>query len=194
LNYLTAYLCAIVQLYKTAKNTKMPHLTIQQIDSSAILALQSISRKIFLEAFADTTSEANMKDYLDSSFSYDKLMAELEQPNSQFYFALSEGNVVGYLKLNTGDAQTEQELEEALEIERIYVLAAFHGQKVGQALLNKAFDVARALQFKTIWLGVWENNQRALRFYTKAGFEVFNSHIFRLGNDEQTDLMMKKQL
>ncbi|QIL42337.1 GNAT family N-acetyltransferase [Pedobacter sp. HDW13] len=172
----------------------MHQLTIQQVGPSAILTLQSISRQIFLEAFADTTSEANMKAYLDSSFSYDKLMAELEHPNSQFYFAFSEGNVVGYLKLNTGDAQTEQELEEALEIERIYVLSAFHGQKVGQALLNKAFEVAEALQCKNIWLGVWENNQRALRFYSKAGFEVFNSHVFRLGNDEQTDLMMKKQL
>jgi len=172
----------------------MHQLTLQQVGPSAILTLQSISRQIFFEAFADTTSEANMKAYLDSSFSYDKLMAELENANSQFYFALFEGNVVGYLKLNTGDAQTEQELAEALEIERIYVLAAFHGQKVGKALLNKAFEVAAELQCKTIWLGVWENNQRALRFYTKAGFEVFNSHIFRLGNDEQTDLMMKKQL
>jgi len=172
----------------------MHQLTLQQVGPSDILTLQSISRQIFLEAFGDTTSEANMKAYLDSSFSYDKLMAELENANSQFYFALFEGNVVGYLKLNTGDAQTEQELAEALEIERIYVLAAFHGQKVGKALLNKAFEVAAELQCKTIWLGVWENNQRALRFYTKAGFEVFNSHIFRLGNDEQTDLMMKKQL
>ncbi|SDC21601.1 GNAT family N-acetyltransferase [Pedobacter soli] len=169
-------------------------ITIQQIGPSAILTLQIISRQIFLEAFADTTSEANMQAYLDSSFSYDKLLAELENPGSKFYFALSEENVVGYLKLNTGDAQTEQELEDALEIERIYVLAAYHGQKVGQALLNKAFEVAEELQYKNIWLGVWENNQRAIRFYTKAGFEVFNSHIFRLGDDEQTDLMMKKQL
>jgi len=172
----------------------MHHLTIQQIGPSAILTLQEISRKIFLETFTDTTSEANMQTYLDSSFSYDKLLAELEDPNSQFYFALSEGNVVGYLKLNTGDAQTEHELTEALEIERIYVQAAYHGQKVGQALLNKAFEVANALQCKNIWLGVWENNQRAIRFYTKAGFEVFNSHVFRMGDDEQTDLMMKKQL
>lgn len=190
MNYCVTYLCAI-----TIPQIKMHHLiTIQQIGTSAVLELQAISRQIFSEAFADTTSEANMKAYLDSSFAHDKLLAELEDPCSRFYFALSAGKVVGYLKLNTGDAQTEQELTAALEIERIYVLAAYHGQKVGQALLNKAFEVANALQCKNIWLGVWENNQRAIRFYTKAGFTVFNSHIFRLGDDEQTDLMMKKQL
>jgi len=194
LNYLLAYLWVIIMLYKLSNKIKMHHLTIQQVGPSAISTLQSVSREIFLESFADTTSEANMQAYLDSSFSHDKLMGELQHPGSQFYFALAEGNVIGYLKLNTGDAQTEKELEEALEIERIYVLSAFHGQKVGQALLNKALEVARAQQFRTVWLGVWENNERAIRFYTKAGFEVFSSHTFWLGNDEQTDLMMKKQL
>ncbi|MNF16430.1 Protease synthase and sporulation negative regulatory protein PAI 1 [compost metagenome] len=55
-------------------------------------------------------------------------------------------------------------------------------------------EVAVQEQVLYIWLGVWEENKRALRFYEKNGFTVFDKHIFRLGNDEQTDLMMKKTI
>ena len=81
-----------------------------------------------------------------------------------------------------------------MEIERIYVKSSHHGKKVGQLLYSKALDIAFLKDKKYIWLGVWEENKRAVNFYKKNGFEEFDKHIFRLGNDEQTDLMMKKIL
>jgi len=102
--------------------------------------------------------------------------------------------VIGYLKLNFGQAQTELQDEKALEIERIYVIKEFHGKDVGQLLYNKALQIARQKIVEYIWLGVWEENRRAINFYTKNGFVEFDKHIFKLGNEVQTDKMMKLSL
>jgi ribosomal protein S18 acetylase RimI-like enzyme len=79
-------------------------------------------------------------------------------------------------------------------IERIYVLKEFHGKNVGQILYEKAMQIARQSNANYVWLGVWEENARAINFYKKNGFVEFEKHIFKLGNDEQTDIMMKLQL
>lgn len=81
-----------------------------------------------------------------------------------------------------------------MEIERTYVLRSHHGKKVGQLLYNQALDVALNNKAEYLWLGVWEQNPRAIRFYEKNGFVAFDKHIFKLGADEQTDIMMKKLL
>ena len=154
--------------------------------------LQQISRQTFAETFSASNSEENMKKYLDEAYSLDKLSAELQDPGARFYFAREGGEPVGYLKLNSETAQTELKDERALEIERIYVLSSWQGKQVGQLLYNKAIEVARELQADYIWLGVWEENQRAIRFYERNGFVAFDKHIFRLGDDEQTDIMMKR--
>jgi ribosomal protein S18 acetylase RimI-like enzyme len=135
-----------------------------------------------------------MEKYLEEGFSLEKLTAELKNNNSEFYFAVMDNKVIGYLKLNFGPSQTELKDDKALEIERIYVLREFHGKKVGQLLYEKAMQIARQINADYVWLGVWEENPRAINFYKKNGFVEFDKHIFKLGNDEQTDIMMKLQL
>ncbi|REC78446.1 GNAT family N-acetyltransferase [Chryseobacterium elymi] len=156
--------------------------------------IQNIGRQTFSETFAESNSEEAMKTYLEESFSTEKVNSELTNPNSHFFIAWEEDIPVGYLKLNSGEAQTELKDETSLEIERIYVKKSHHGQKVGQLLYDQALETARSLNKSYLWLGVWEENLRALQFYRKNGFEEFGTHTFRLGNDDQTDLMMKKML
>jgi ribosomal protein S18 acetylase RimI-like enzyme len=124
----------------------------------------------------------------------EKLTNELNNPNSSFYFAVVNDKIIGYLKINFGDSQTELKQENALEIERIYVLKEFHGKKIGQLLFEKAMELAIQKKADYVWLGVWEENPRAISFYKKNGFVEFDKHIFKLGDDEQTDIMMKLQL
>jgi ribosomal protein S18 acetylase RimI-like enzyme len=169
-------------------------ITINRATLQDIQTLQEIGRTTFLETFAEVNSEQDMKAYLEESFSIAKLTAELENKDSQLYFALLDGSVIGYLKINLGQAQTEKQDLAALEIERIYVLKEFHRQKVGQLLYQKAIEIAHEIKATYVWLGVWEENHKALAFYEKNGFVTFDQHIFRLGSDEQTDLMMKKVL
>lgn len=162
------------------------------VNTNEIGLLQQISRQTFAETFAASNTEENMKKYLEEVYSLEKLAAEIADPNARFYFAREGGEVVGYLKLNGGNSQTELKDERALEIERIYVLSSWYGKQVGQLLYNKAIEVARELNADYIWLGVWEENQLAIRFYERNGFVAFDKHIFRLGDDEQTDIMMKR--
>lgn len=171
------------------ENIQLKKVTLNDIDQ-----LQKIGRQTFFETFAESNTEENMKEYLENSFSTEKLHSELNNPNSEFYFAVEEDTVIGYLKINFGASQTELKDDKALEIERIYVLKEFHGKKVGQLLYEKAIQIAKETKSDYVWLGVWEENHRALAFYKKNGFIEFDKHIFRLGNDEQTDIMMKLQL
>ncbi len=156
--------------------------------------LQKIGRQTFQETFSESNSEENMKNYLEEGFSNEKLTAELNDQNSEFYFATFDNEVIGYLKINFGASQTELKDSKSLEIERIYVSKEFHGKSIGQLLYEKAIQIAKLKNAYYVWLGVWEENPRAISFYKKNGFVEFDKHIFKLGNDEQTDIMMKLKL
>jgi diamine N-acetyltransferase len=172
----------------------MAHIDIKEVTLKDIVQLQKIGRQTFYETFIAWNTEENLKIYLDERFSIEKLSAELNNKDSEFYFATLDNKVIGYLKVNTRQSQTELQDDKALEIERIYVLKEFHGTKVGQSLYDKAIRIARQKNAEYVWLGVWENNLRAINFYRKNGFIEFDKHIFKMGNAEQTDLMMKQIL
>ena len=102
--------------------------------------------------------------------------------------------VVGYAKVKEGKSPKELNSENGIEIERIYTLSEYRGKSVGKLLMQTCIDIALKRGYTEIWLGVWEYNPRAIAFYEKWGFEKFGSHPFLLGNDLQTDLLMKKKL
>ena len=169
-------------------------MIVRKATISDLKILKEISKTTFIETFASENSTENMTEYLESAFTDEKLIGELTNNNSEFYFVEIKGSVVGYLKVNFNDSQTELKVSNALEIERIYVLKDFHGKKVGQILYDKAIEIAKTKEMNNVWLGVWEHNPRAIRFYEKNGFKVFDKHIFKLGEDEQTDIMMKLEI
>lgn len=172
----------------------MENIDIEKVAINDIDQLQKIGRQTFYETFSESNTEENMESYLENGFSTDKLKTELNDKNAEFYFAKIDEKIIGYLKLNLGQSQTELKDDKALEIERIYVLKEFHGKKVGQILYDKAIEIAKNKNADYVWLGVWEENPRAINFYKKNGFVDFDKHIFKLGNDEQTDIMMKLKL
>jgi len=170
------------------------NVKIRKIKILDLAQLQKIGISTFTETFTEHNTKEDLEKYLKESFASEKLIAELENSDAAFYFAEVDDTVIGYLKINFGDAQTEIKDNKAVEIERIYVLQAYHGKKIGQLLYNKAIEIAKEHKAKYVWLGVWEENHRALQFYKKNGFVPFDTHIFKLGNDEQTDIMMKLAL
>jgi len=172
----------------------MMEIHVKKISIKDLAQLQKIGISTFSETFAEHNTKEDLEKYLKESFAADKLIAELKNPDAAFYFAELDDTVIGYLKINFGDAQTELKDNKSVEIERIYVLQAYHGKKIGQLLFNKAIEIAKEHQAHYVWLGVWEENHRALQFYKKNGFVQFDTHIFKLGNDEQTDIMMKLAL
>jgi len=169
-------------------------VTIEKVKVSELKQLVIISRETFYETFHNQNTETDMNTFLSESFSEAQLTKEFNKPNSYFYFAKINKQIAGYLKLNFGNAQTELQDDQAVEIERIYVLQTFQGTKIRKALFEKTLNIAKEKNLNYVWLGVWEKNLKAIQFYTKNGFVTFDTHKFVLGNDVQTDIMMKLKL
>jgi ribosomal protein S18 acetylase RimI-like enzyme len=172
----------------------MSPIIIRKATISDLEIIQQISKQTFLETFSEVNTPENMENYVRENFNSVQVASEINNRESAFYLASLENEIIGYMKLNFGDAQTEKQKENNLEIHRIYVLQAFHGKKIGQLLLDEAIKIAQQTGIESIWLGVWEENQRALQFYSKNGFVEFDKHIFTLGNDVQTDLLMRLEM
>ena len=172
----------------------MENLEIRKATHKDAELLLNIGRQTFFEKFTENNSEENMLKYAAEAYTSEKILSELNNPNSQFYLAILNAKTIGYLKINFGDAQTELQDPKSLELERIYVLKEFQGKKIGQTLFEKTLEIAKKAQVSYVWLGVWEENSRALKFYEKNGLKAFSKHIFMLGDDPQTDIMMKIEL
>lgn len=172
----------------------MTDIKIEKIGINEIAELKDISIATFYEAFIWGNSEENMQSYIRENFSTEKLLSEISEPHSAFYFALFNGKPAGYIKINTGNAQKEALDGSGLEIERIYVLSELRGNNIGQLLFNKAVEIARENNLAYVWLGVWEKNPGAIRFYERNGMTQFSTHRFVLGTDVQTDILMKLPL
>ncbi len=176
----------------------MSNITLKKVSIANVAQLQKIGMTTFSETFTEFNTPENLNKYLVESFSIEKLTSEINNTSSKFYLALDDvkddTNPIGYLKVNFGESQTELKDSKSLEIERIYVLKEYQGKDVGQLLYQKALTIAKQSNVEYIWLGVWEKNVRAINFYKKNGFITFDTHIFKLGDEQQTDFMMKLQL
>jgi len=156
--------------------------------------LRDIAEETFLDTFASQNKPENIEAYVAATFSVERVEKELANEHSEFYFIETASSVAGYLKLNQGGAQTEQDLANALEIERIYIRRSFQGTGAGRALMHLAIEVAHTANVDWIWLGVWDQNTKAIEFYRKSGFVEFGQHDFHMGNELQHDIMMKLAL
>ncbi|WP_278046256.1 GNAT family N-acetyltransferase [Desemzia sp. C1] len=156
--------------------------------------MQKVSVETFRDTFQDQNTEEDLYNYLEKAYNTEQLTSELLNQQSEFYFVFNGNDLAGYLKININEAQSETNGEEALEIERIYVLPEFKGKGLGKILIQQAVERAQFHQKTNIWLGVWEHNQAALAFYKKLGFVQTGAHSFFMGEDEQTDLILTKKL
>ena len=157
-----------------------------------LLILQEISIETFNDTFKDQNSLENMKAYLERAFNVKQLQSELANHSSEFYFIYLNEEHAGYLKVNSNEAQSENISDESLEIERIYIRNKFQGKGLGKYLINKAEEIAINKKKKSIWLGVWEKNENAIKFYEKQGFVQTGAHSFYMGDEEQLDYIMTK--
>lgn len=135
-----------------------------------------------------------MAAYLNAAFNSDVLLKALNDSSIRFFLAKEGDSVIGYIKLNDAPAQTELQDDASMELERIYVLQEYQRMGFGKQLLDKAIQYAKDHGKSYLWLGVWEKNSKAIRFYEKNGFRKFSEHIFVMGDDPQTDYLMRIDL
>lgn len=162
-----------------------------EADASVIADL---SRQTFYETFASENTAADMEKFMAEQFSRESLMKEVGAEGNIFFLAYDNETPVGYARMRESSSPAGLGEEKSIEIARIYAAAASVGKGIGKALMQKCIDMATEMNKEVLWLGVWEKNQRAIDFYSKWGFEKFGTHLFILGNDPQTDWLMKKEL
>ncbi|EZH66445.1 hypothetical protein DH09_10965 [Bacillaceae bacterium JMAK1] len=159
---------------------------------SEVEALRSVSIDTFVETFASQNEPVQLERHLERAFAQSKLLLELEEEQSEFYVIDEGDEFQALLKLNVGTAQSEPLGQDYLEIERIYIRSSNQGRGLGRALLEFAFQRARELDKTYVWLGVWEENSRAIQVYERLGFTAFGEHYFYFGEEQQRDILMKR--
>jgi ribosomal protein S18 acetylase RimI-like enzyme len=176
------------------KKVSSSAITMRTASIEDVDALVSLGRETFIETFAGSNTESDMSLYLEKAFNEQVVSAELQDKTNTFFIAEIDGIPVAYAKVSRSTPPEQLKSCKPVELSRLYAKSAVIGKGLGQALMQKCIEHARTNGYDVIWLGVWEHNQRALSFYNKFGFERFSEHIFVLGNDAQTDLLLKKQL
>lgn len=167
---------------------------IRKCTSADLADLIFISKKTFIDAFEKDNKPEDFKSYIAVAFEENNIEAQLKNPNSSFYFVYEDAILAGYFKLNMNRAQTDLKLSNSIELERIYVVQEFQGKQIGSRILEEVKQIASNQNKSIIWLGVWQKNEDAVRFYERHGFVKFGTHPYYIGKDKQTDWLMRVEL
>ncbi|WP_192346320.1 GNAT family N-acetyltransferase [Algoriphagus sp. Y33] len=164
---------------------------IRKANFADLSPLVEMARTSFVQAFTEGNKIENVNAYLEEAFTEEQFMDEMENPASVFFLLEVDGVLVGYAKVNFVPAQTDLQDNSSLEVARLYLLAEYIGMGLGTVLLTHTINFAKLNRKKYLWLGVWEKNRRAIKFYEKHGLSVFSSHPFPFGDEIQTDFLMR---
>ncbi len=169
-------------------------ITIRVANANDAGMIADMSRQTFYDSFVRQNTKENMDKFMNEQFTRDELMKEVITPGNIFFLASHKDEPAGYVRLREKNNPAGLQHVKAIEIARLYSATPLIGKGVGRLLMLKCFEFARQKKISTLWLGVWEHNHRAIEFYRRFGFEKFSTHTFMLGNDAQTDWLMKKTL
>jgi len=171
------------------------NITIREATPSDAELIADLSRETFYNAFAVHNTKANIDKFMNEVFTRERLMAEVHLPNNIFLIAYEGTDPAGYARMRDKNIpETSLGTDNIVEIARIYTASSEIGRGIGSLLLDECVCIAKQKQRQFIWLGVWENNDKAIRFYERHGFKKFGEHIFMLGDDVQTDWLMVREV
>jgi diamine N-acetyltransferase len=169
-------------------------VTIRELTQSDIPELRDLAIRVANDTFGHLNTPENMQAFLERDYAIESFKNEFNQPGSRYFFISDGDKTAGYLRLRRTTEVEHLLGANTIEIHRIYVDHAYHGKKVGDQLMEFAIGIAKENKHDWIWLGVWEGNPRAQRFYQKWGFEKFSEHDFFMGDEKQTDWLLKKKV
>jgi ribosomal protein S18 acetylase RimI-like enzyme len=173
----------------------MESIQLIHAETSHASLLAKLALDTFCESFEKVNNPDDFKAYTSEAFREDIIEKEIGEPGSQYILAYLNNELAGYARIRQStEVKDEFPEKKTIELQRIYALHKFIGVGVGKTLMNYCLALAKEQGAEIIWLGVWEHNHRAQKFYKNLGFEQFGSHVFMLGKDAQTDIMMKLKI
>lgn len=170
------------------------NIFIRSATADDLEALRLLSIQTFYETYAAFNTQHDMQTHVEQKFNAEILLKELQNADNHFFILFFSNDPAGYVKLRNEEYPEQLKGRRHIEIERIYMLNKFHGKGLGKNIMDYCCLYASQQGFEVIWLGVWKQNEKAFQFYTRCGFTIFGEHIFTLGNDDQWDWLMKKEL
>jgi diamine N-acetyltransferase len=170
-------------------NATLYYATVNDVETICKLAL-----KTFYDTYEAYNEPNDMKDYTEKSFNEEQIKNEILDADSIFLLVSDDKRPAGYAKLKWGDRPGVLKKTRALEIARFYADKEFIGKGIGKLLMEECLIIAKKREAKTIWLDVWQQNARAIKFYEKWGFKIVGDWFFILGKDKQDDYIMEKLL
>jgi ribosomal protein S18 acetylase RimI-like enzyme len=172
----------------------MQDMQIRRAEPGDVVLLVELGRRTFYETFREFNTEEDMNLFMEENLTTAVLKEEMKEEGAVFFLVYWEGKAVGFTKVRVGHEPPELAGTRVLEVERLYVDKDYQGKKIGLRLMENNMQYGLRNGYSVIWLGVWEHNTKAIRFYENRNFTAFGSHSFRLGNDLQTDILMKRMM
>ena len=193
---LTRITADLIRVIREICGLFMSEILIRQATPEDAKVLTDLAYTTFWDAFAHHPKNApdDLAHYMRQAFSLEQTAAELADSQNYFLIADHENKPAGYAKLIPDNIEPGITAKRPVELNRLYSHQMFLGKGIGPRLMDACFKYAKHGGFDVMWLGVWEYNPRAQRFYEKNGFRVVGKHTFLLGSDPQTDLLMQKDI
>lgn len=154
--------------------------------------LAQVARMTFADTFAESNTKEDMELHCRNSYGKEIQKAEILDGTKITIVCELDGKIIAYSQMNLNVGFDSKPLQSSCEIQRFYVTKEWHGKGIAQKMMQFCLDTARAKSMKSVWLGVWEKNPRAIKFYQKFGFVEKSEHVFLLGSDRQRDIIMNK--
>ncbi|MBI3718528.1 MAG: GNAT family N-acetyltransferase [Sphingobacteriales bacterium] len=177
-------------------NDSMPvaNITVRQAYAADVDTIVSLGHKTFVETYGDNNKKEAVAAYVDQMFNHERIEKEVNTFGERFFIAYVGELPVGFTKLSENRVPKGLNGKKKIQVERIYVLKEYQGFKIGTELIEKVLLVAKEEEYKIAWLSVWQKNNKAIQFYQKAGFVIYDTDTFQFGEEVHDDFLMKKEI
>ena len=158
-------------------------ISIRPFGDNDIKTLVDISRETFVQSHGHSANPEAIKNYLDTQFT-SKILSDAVQDSRIYYSKIVVDEVLaGYTKLILNEGHPHTELHPIAKFERVYLLKDYHGLGLGKKLLEHNISLAKKHEQKALWLYVWTENEKGIKFYNKHGFQRIGMHDFKISDD-----------
>jgi ribosomal protein S18 acetylase RimI-like enzyme len=179
----------------TANRPTDPGFSLRVADAADARLLTQLGARLFVQAFGAANDPADLAAHIAKTYSVERETELLSDPDRMAWIAEDAGRAaIGYAILRRGTISDGVVATRPAEVQRIYTDQSWHGRGLGDALMRACIEQARAWRCDVLWLGVWEENPRAIAFYEKNGFRKVGRHTFTVGRDVQHDYVMARSL